>query len=220
MNEPPDDSEPTPERQAELMAWCERSRPGTSRRLGIHTRGELLWLMRAQGWSGEVDEPRHSRVRLIGASFYRANLRGVHLYLAGLMDSTFLEADLSGAILIGADLLDTSFNGATLEGAHLAGAYLTHATLCDANLRGANLVHADLSRALLRGADLSGADLFGADLTGADLSGADLRGADLRTRPRRFDERTKFSNVVADATTRWTWGMHPAREDTEQAEQG
>jgi uncharacterized protein YjbI with pentapeptide repeats len=74
-----------------------------------------------QGWSGEVDDHRSGRVRLVGVRFVRSNLRGVHLYLAGLMDSRFLEADLDGAILVGADLQTASFARANLEGAHRIG---------------------------------------------------------------------------------------------------
>lgn len=208
-SEQPDDSEPTPERQEQLMVAFERNRHGPGnfeqRVFAIRTRGELYWLMRAQGWSGEVDDRRASRVHLVGVSFFRTTLREVHLYLAGLMDSSFLEADLRGAVLIGADLQDTNFTRANLEGAHLVGAYLTHANLRSANLRGASLVHADLSHARLSDADLSGADLFGADLTHADLSGANLHGADVRTR--RFDEQTKLHGILVDGATHLDYAM-------------
>jgi uncharacterized protein YjbI with pentapeptide repeats len=238
VNEQPDDSEPTLERQAELKAAYERNMHGLGhfgeRVLVVRTRGELLWLMHERGWSGEVDDQpkaqvdsassvtpglcsasvRKGRALLMGVRFRRTNLRGVHLYMAGLLDASFEEADLSGAILIGADLQDTAFMDANLEGAHLAGAYLTHANLRGANLRCANLVHADLSYAGLCSANLRGADLFGADLTHTHLTGTDVRGADLRTS--RFDEHTKFDNMITDAQTRLAWGMCPPVEGTEQ----
>jgi len=208
--DPPDDSEPTPERQAQLKAAYERNQHGPGnfyqRVFAIRTRGELDWLMREQGWSGDIDDRRSSRVQLSGVSFQRANLRAAHLYMAVLQDASFLGADLSGAILIGAHLLDTNFTDANLAGAHLVGAYLTHANLRGASLRGANLMHADLSSAGLRDADLSGANLFGADLTHTDLSGANLCGADVRTH--RIDDQTKLTGIRVDDATRLGRGMH------------
>lgn len=215
--EHPDDGEPTPERQAQLKAAFERNQHGPGnfyqRVFAIRTRGELYWLMRDQGWSGEIDDRRTSRVQLSGVSFQRANLQDAHLYMAVLEDSSFHGADLSGAILIGAALLDTIFTGANLAGAHLVGAYLTHANLRGANLRGANLRHADLSSASLRDADLSGADLFGVDLTHADLSGANLCGADVRTY--RIDDQTKLTGIRVDDATRLGRGMRQSHDTTE-----
>lgn len=209
----PDDSEPTPERQAQLRAAYERNRhgPGTfyERVFAIRTRGELSWLMREQGWSGDVDDRHASRVLLGGVSFQRANLRDAHLYMAVLQDSSFRDADLSGAILIGAALLDTNFSGANLAGAHLVGTYLADANLRGANLHGANLTYADLRHAQLSDADLSGATLFGADLTHTDLSGANLRGADVRTH--RFDDQTKLDGILVDDATRLGRGMRQPR---------
>jgi uncharacterized protein YjbI with pentapeptide repeats len=151
VEEQPDDREPTPERQAQLKTAYARNQHGPGnfyqRVFTIRTRGELYWLMRDQGWSGDIDDRRTSRGQLSGVSFQRASLRAAHLYVAVLQDSSFLEADLHGAILIGAHLLDTNFTRANLEGAHLVGAYLTHANLRSANLRGASLVKADLSSA-------------------------------------------------------------------------
>lgn len=214
MNNQPDDSEPTTERQAELTVAYARNRQGIRNRqqhvFAIRTRGELYWLMREQDWSGEVDNRHEARVRLAGVSFNRANLRGMHLYMAGLADSLFVEADLGGAVLIGADLLDTSFLRANLVGAHLAAAYLPHASLRGAKLQDANLVHAHLSHASLCGADLRGADLFGADLTGADLSGANLCSANLRAT--RFSAQTKLYNIIVDAKTQLAWGMRLSQE--------
>jgi uncharacterized protein YjbI with pentapeptide repeats len=215
VEEQPDDSEPTPERQAQLKAAYERNQHGPGnfyqRVFAIRTRGELDWLMRDQGWSGDIDDRRASRVQLSGVSFQRANLHDAHLYMAVLQDASFLGADLSGAILIGAHLLDTNFTGANLAGAHLVGAYLTHANLHGASLRGANLRHADLSFARLRDADLSGADLFGVDLTHADLSGAHLQGVDLRSR--RFDEQTNLNGILVDGETRWDYRMRHLGEN-------
>ncbi len=123
----PDDTVPSEERQAELRAGCEANQNASEYRrrvFPIRTRGELLWLIREQGWSGEVDDQRQHRAQLCAVNFSRANLQGVHLYMASLQDSYFRETDLSGAILIGAHLLDVSLEDANLRGAHLAGAYL------------------------------------------------------------------------------------------------
>jgi hypothetical protein len=113
----PDGSVPTPERQAQLKAAYARNQHGPGnfyqREFAIRTQGELYWFMRDQGWSGDIDDRRTSRVQLSGVSFQRANIRAAHLYMAVLQDSSFLAADLHGAILIGAHLLDTNFTRAT-----------------------------------------------------------------------------------------------------------
>lgn len=201
----PDDREPTLERQAELCAAYEGNGQAAHLRgprglvFAIRTRGELLWLMREHGWSGKVDDQHQNRVLLCAVSFNRANLHGVHLYMARLQDSNFVGADLSGAILIGAHLLDVSFSEANLQGAHLAGAYCPHSNFARANMEGANMRGADLSWTNLSETNLRGADLFGANLCHAHLTGADLHGADLRAA--QVDEETEFVDVVTDMAT-------------------
>jgi len=82
------------------------------------------------------------------------------------------RANLAGVNLADADLVDAALPGANLRDAHLVGADLS-----GANLSGANLFGADLSGADLSGADLSGANLAHAVLDGVDLTDAELAGA-------------------------------------------
>ena len=91
-----------------------------------------------------------------------------------------IEANLVGINLRGANLIDTSLSSANLIKANLAGADLFRADLSSANISKADLSGADLSRADLSGANLSGAILFEANFSRADLSEADLSGAILR----------------------------------------
>ena len=107
MADAPDDSEPTPERQAELRAAYEKNvaeGKASYEGVAIRTRGELLWVMRERGWSGWVHD--------LAAGYKPANLSGAHLN----------NANLRGADLTGAEL-----DGANLDGADLDGADLTDA---------------------------------------------------------------------------------------------
>jgi uncharacterized protein YjbI with pentapeptide repeats len=125
---------------------------------------------------------------MIGASFYKADMRNCKLRFADLR-----AAHLNGVNAQGADMSETDFMGASLgpsydpesirvnlRDAILHSTDFRGADLNDADLRGADLNGADLRGAYLNGADLRGADLTGADLRGANLNGANLRGADLR----------------------------------------
>jgi len=114
---------------------------------------------------------------LAGADLSKADLRGVDLCRANL-----LEADLSGADLRGADLRRANLREADLKGADLGKAQLYRANLNRATLTGCNLAEADLSRGFLKLADLRGANLRGADLrlcvlVATKLDGAHLTGA-------------------------------------------
>jgi hypothetical protein len=148
----PDDSEPTPERQAELRAAYEANMAaGQAPYAGvaIRTRGELQWVMRERAWSTD---------REAGGSA-RADLR---------------DADLGGIILSRARLYE-----ADLSGANLSGAVLRHVRLSGTQLPRAQLMGADLSGAHLNETNLTDADLTASTLTGALLGGADLSGAEL-----------------------------------------
>jgi len=100
--EKPDDSEPTPERQAELRAAYEANvAAGKAPYEGvpIFTRGELSWVMRERDWSDELDEEGKAHVNLSGATLYAANLSGAILHFANLSGAILAEAKLSGASL-------------------------------------------------------------------------------------------------------------------------
>ena len=87
------------------------------------------------------------------------NLRGANLDKADLNG-----VDLSNAILIDADLDETN-----LSNANLSGADLTDADLGKANLTGANLSKANFTKADLEDANLTNANVTDTIFTGADL---------------------------------------------------
>ena len=123
--EKPDDSEPTPERQAELRAAYDAnvaSGKAPYEGVELRTRGELTWVMSERDWSGGY------------AAVSKANLSGARLPKVNLSGAFLAFADLSGAYLFGATL-----SGAFVREANLSGADLDGATLSDADLRGADL---------------------------------------------------------------------------------
>jgi uncharacterized protein YjbI with pentapeptide repeats len=185
----PDDSEPTPERQAELRAAYEANmRAGKAPYAGvaIRTRGELLWVLRERDWMGAPDTTGQGPPDLREANLSAANLSAARLGFVNVGGVNRRGADLSGANLFMANL-----SGADLSGT---------------NLSGANLHHANLSGANLAGADVSGASLEDAHLVGADLrwsymeARTDLNGAE-------FDCRTRVADVVWNGVplTRVNW---------------
>jgi hypothetical protein len=215
----PDDAEPSPERQAVLRAAHDANmalgRPPYAG-VDIRTRGEVSWIMREHGWSGEYDtgtldeaaalndmRPGHQRGPLLQAEVADRDDARVE-------DAPVERADLREAILASANLGDirlrrANLSGANLLNARLEGASLTDASLCEARLRfailrGASLRYTDLSRAYLRGADLAGADLTYAKLTGARLLGTKLPQANLRGAS--MDPTTVLVNVIFDSQTR------------------
>jgi hypothetical protein len=177
----PDDSEPKPERQADLYAAYEANVSAGKapyQGVSIFTLGELSWVLRARDWSEYYSLPEDNR---------RPDLREAHLEYADLRGAKLISADLRGADLMGARLGD-----AKLFGADLREAFLANANLIGADLRGVDLRGADLANANLSGADLGQANLGGAYLRGADLRGADLSKA-------RMDTQTQLPNAVLDA---------------------
>jgi uncharacterized protein YjbI with pentapeptide repeats len=217
--EEPDDSEPTPERQAELRAAYDANvAAGKAPYEGVRIRtlDELSWIMRERDWSGEQYARGRDRANLSGAFLEAANLSGVYLWLADLSGARLERANLSGAHLYGANL-----SGAFLEAANLSGAYLRDAALSGADLgwatlSGAELVGANLSGAMLQRANLSGAMLQRATLNGtnlldATLSGANLRGtrmnADTYLTGAKLDARTRLADIVWNGAlvTRLNW---------------
>lgn len=118
-----------------------------------------------------------------------ANLRGIKLSLANLIDTNFsnvdlIDADLSKAKLKRADffraiLIGTDFKEANLEEANLWETNLTQADFSGALVKKALLHGAKICNTNLCGACLDGVDFSGANFTGANLEGASLLGADL-----------------------------------------
>jgi hypothetical protein len=128
----PDDSEPTPERQAELRAAYEANvaagrAPYAD--VSIYTRGELRWVLRERHWwNGDEGHWRNAD----DEGDPPANLSGTVFRGANLTDQFLGRANLSGA-----NLFRTNLSGARLIGSNLSGA-----DLYEANLRGAGLVRA------------------------------------------------------------------------------
>src|SRR5262249_41850992 len=131
---PPDDAEPSAERQEALRASYEENvaagrAPYADVRL--FTRGELLWVLRERSWSTTYD---HYQVKY-GLTPSEADTQPAHL--SGIVVK---GVNLAGITLRRADLRSANLIGANLAGAHLVDANLAHAELGFANLSGALLV--------------------------------------------------------------------------------
>ncbi|AFY80120.1 pentapeptide repeat-containing protein [Oscillatoria acuminata] len=103
------------------------------------------------------------------ANLDKANLNGVDLRVAMLLDADLSDADIQRGKLQEANLTRANLTGANLEGANLQGA-----TLEQANLMGANLTRANFNLASLQRANLTDAKLFGCNFDGANLTDAKL----------------------------------------------
>jgi uncharacterized protein YjbI with pentapeptide repeats len=178
----PDDSEPTPARQAELRAAYEANMAEDKAPYAgvvIQTRGELNWIVRERQWQTsdfdtleQVIDLRHvgfASANFSDVPFPFANLSGVVISYndANFSGANFMGANLSGAFFVGDNV---NFSGANLTLANLSGAFVGGDNV---NISGANLALANLSGAFVGGDD---ANFSGADFTGANLSGALLLG--------------------------------------------
>jgi uncharacterized protein YjbI with pentapeptide repeats len=201
-----DDSEPTPERQAELRAAYEANVAMGKlpyEGIGVRTYGEVEWVERELRQTEPDDrEPTPERQAELREA-YEANVAagkapyaevwiGTRGELQWIMqerkwsgesgsDSELPEgyerANLSGAGFADANLSEAFLHSANLSEADLSLANLSGAVLSHANLSGAELFHADLSKAFLFDATLSKAALNNANLSEANLSDANLSGA-------------------------------------------
>jgi len=134
QSQEPDDSEPTPERQAELQAAYDDNVTAGRAPYGgvaIRTRGELSWVMRERHWSGEprseegkdaanLRDATLSRANLSGADLTWANLSGANLSLANLSGTNLGAVNLSSALLRRANLSDANLNLVDLQTSALA----------------------------------------------------------------------------------------------------
>ena len=131
------------------------------------------------------DSRSGAKADLSGADLHGIDLRKAFLVEVGLAEANLNKADLRWAEMERANLNRATLVDADLRGARLANATLIKVSLLDADLRGAQLIQANLGEAYLAGADLSGAELQEADLNSADLAtaklaGVKLHGADMR----------------------------------------
>jgi len=134
------------------------------------------------------------------SDFRGADLRGLDLSGAELIEANFREVSLSGT-----DLSRVNFRIADLSGADMTGArlYKTDADHCVATavvLRGAYLFRTSLMHADLRSADLRRAFLNAVNFAHADLRGADLRKASVgKGTPLFFRETQLFGSRLDGA---------------------
>ncbi|AKT40636.1 DUF2169 family type VI secretion system accessory protein [Chondromyces crocatus] len=134
------------------------------------------------------------RCTLDGASFLKADLRGIRL----AEPCSFVGADLTGAMIDGATLRETDFSRADFTGASLNSSDMSKCVLREANLyrvvaKNVMLSRADLTGARLVAANLEGAVLLKAKLGRADFTGANLFRADLLRAV--GDDRTCFTDA-------------------------
>jgi hypothetical protein len=133
----PDDSEPSPERQAELRAAYEANVAAGKapyEDVEFYRLDELQWVIRERVWSGEPVAGGKERANFRGAGLSDVDLSGARLWEANLSSVTLDRANLSGA-----SLWDANLSGANLDYANLSGAHLCRANLCSASLREARL---------------------------------------------------------------------------------
>ncbi|HEX3269595.1 MAG TPA: pentapeptide repeat-containing protein [Ktedonobacterales bacterium] len=210
----PDDTLPTPERQAELRAAYEANvaagRPPYAN-VRLRSRGEVRWILQERGWSGEYDAYTVKYVLTPkGEDARAADLRGVNLSHVPLRDVYLRRADLSGANLVFADLTGAHLADVTLNDADMGRVILHRGELNYATLTGAHLRQADLSSANLQYTNIAGARFHNADLRGTVLHGAYL---DARTilSDARLDEHTWLGDISWNgaALTRIDWDRAP-----------
>lgn len=141
----PDDAIPSKERQADLEAAYQANiSAGRSpyQDVAIETLGELLWVIEARNWLGDLFEDTSEgkdTANLSGANLSYTNLSGVALWNADLSNAQLLGTNLSGADLSAADLSGANLDTANLSGANIMKANLSSAALGEANLSGADM---------------------------------------------------------------------------------
>lgn len=91
----------------------------------------------------------------------------------------FRNADLTGVNLINAVLINANFSGANLTKTDFRNAQLVNANFKGAYFRNTNLGSANLSGSDLRGIRIEGTRFYGVNLQGANLSGVDFSGIDM-----------------------------------------
>jgi uncharacterized protein YjbI with pentapeptide repeats len=237
-DEQPDDSEPTPERQAsdepvfpDLQlgkAWGESITKARAAELEAKRQAseqeadhgerkgpfDLVGLTGADVfWLAARALAGSDYVHGVAQQMERLRHRPLNITLVDLNISgaVLWRANLSGALLSEANLSGANLGGANLAGANLARANLARADLRRADLSGAVLWRANLSGALLSEATLARAGLGEADLSDADLSGANLSGALLSAAQLRWADLSGANLARADLSGANLAGANLAR---------
>jgi uncharacterized protein YjbI with pentapeptide repeats len=144
---------------------------------------------------GVFDDSDFSEAMLMHCAFAGTQMRRAKFTQAGLLETTWGDADWSGADLAGqtfykldlkgmrwpeADLTACNFLESDLSGVDMHAAKLAHATFATCKLDGAKLMAAQCAGAVaVKGSSLAGADLSQADLRNFNFGASDLRGAKL-----------------------------------------
>jgi uncharacterized protein YjbI with pentapeptide repeats len=196
----PDNSEPTPERQAELRKLYEANvAVGKPPYAGvkIHSRGELDWIITQREWRTSEIESVEQRIDLRNASFSEANIRGASLSFANMRGVVgYDNADFSGVEAIYADFTGAVFPQCKFIGADLTGAILEGAMLLDADFSRAEMPLANLSAATLMG-KLDGANMTRARMDAATTLGIEVGDVTINGTTRLLDVSWNGVNLAA-----------------------
>jgi uncharacterized protein YjbI with pentapeptide repeats len=206
-----DDSEPTPERQAELRKAYEANVAASEppyAGIQISTRGELKWIIGERGWQGNSANTRADLPNLansgITGDFSGINLTASNLSGIFIQDANLSEVDLSFANLSGAVVATSNLTKAVLAGANLSGSMFVDSNFTDVDLSAADLSKSifvqdegenQFFRATLQMANLS-ASLIAGNFGGADMIRARMDGTTA------FGGYGEKGRVHIDSTTR------------------
>jgi hypothetical protein len=132
-------------------------------------------------WRSNNPKVRPDLTEATFASLYcdGADLRGVNLSYATLIDSNFDGADFRRAKFTNTNFIGPILTNANLSNTNLGGTDLGSANLRGAKLRGAELHSTILDSASLHHVDFTGAHLIYVNLRGANLSGANFSEAEI-----------------------------------------
>ncbi len=190
--EQPDDSEPTPERQAELRKVYEVNvAVGKPPYAGvvIGSRGELDWIIRVRGWKAVEEAQSRSDLPDLREAGITGDMRQIDLTRGNLREAYVVRANFAGAQL----------HAANLRGAYVEDTNFTGADLSTADLSSAGFAHTDWSGANLQAANLSGAlmtgDFSGANFTRARMDAATIFAGGTERLRMRVDTRIRLLDV-------------------------
>ncbi len=197
----PNDSEPPPERQAELraeyQAWLDAAhvQPAPYWNTEIRTRAELHWILHERDWGVESSTgDTRRRANLSGANLRRLDLSDEKLNGANFSMAHLNEANLTGVRLRGANLSGTQFDWSDLRGADLREVRLDVTT----DFRGVKLDSSTLlADVVWNGAPLTRVDWAQIPVLGDEVEVAQVKHRRERVRAARDAVRAYSGLVVA-----------------------